>query len=277
MLLTLSIAVYNKPENLRLVLLSCARQTLGAFEIIIADDGSGPEIARVVEEARERHGLTIRHLWHEDRGWRKNVMLNNVIRASASDYLVFIDGDCILHHKFLEDHHAAAEEGRVLCGRRVEMGARWKGMLSERFVRSGRHERIGIAELRDAITGEAHRVEDGIRLSAGLARKLHGGAARILGSNFSLHRRHLEAINGFDEGYTGPGCGEDSDIEYRLGLIGVQPKALRHRGIQYHIHHPLTSVAPSCHQRFEEVRREGGYWCADGLVKEGGRLRIVDR
>ena len=267
MLLTLSIAVYNKPENLRLVLLSCARQTLKEFEIIVADDGSGPEIAEVVEEGRRRHGLTIRHLWHEDRGWRKNVMLNNAVREAASEYLVFIDGDCILHHRFLEDHRAGAEEGRVLCGRRVEMGKRWAARLSEEFIRSGRYERIGIAELRDGLRGDAHRVEDGLRLGAGLARMIHSGSARILGSNFSIHRRHLEAINGFDESYTGPGCGEDSDIELRLGLIGVTPKALRHRGIQYHIHHPLTTVAPSCHERLEEVRRSGRYWCEQGLLK----------
>jgi glycosyltransferase involved in cell wall biosynthesis len=267
MRLTLSIAVYNKPENLRLVLLSCARQTMRKFEVVIADDGSGPAIARVVEEARVRHGLAIRHLWHEDRGWRKNVMLNNVIREAGTDYLVFIDGDCILHRRFLEDHLAEAEEERVLCGRRVEMGKRWAALLSEEFVRSGRYEHLGIAAIRDSMRGDAQRVEDGIRLGAGLARRLHSGPARILGSNFSIHRRHLEAINGFDESYTGPGCGEDSDIEYRLGLIGVTPKGLRHRGIQYHIHHPLTTIAPLCRDRFDEVRERGVYWCENGLEK----------
>src|SRR5437868_15166164 len=101
MLLSLCIAVYNKPHILRLVLGTCARQTLRDFEIIIADDGSKPEIAGVIEEARRMHGLEIQHLWHEDLGWRKNVMLNNAIRAARTDYLVFIDGDCLLHRRFL--------------------------------------------------------------------------------------------------------------------------------------------------------------------------------
>lgn len=267
MLLSLSIAVYNKPENLRLVLLSCARQTLKDFEIIIADDGSGPEIARVVAEARQRHGLRINHLRHDDRGWRKNVMLNNAVRAAATGYMVFIDGDCILHHRFLEDHMAEAEPERVLCGRRVEMGRRWMGKLSEEFVASGGHERLGPMEIWDGIRGDAQRIEDGIRLGGRLAARLHGGAPRILGCNFSLHKSDLERINGFDETYTGPGCGEDSDIEFRLGLIGVTPKSLRHRAIQYHIHHPLTTVADACHERFAEVRRKGEAWCEEGLVK----------
>jgi len=272
MLLSLSIAVYNKPENLRLVLGACARQTLKEFEVIVADDGSGPDVAQVVRDARERYGLTITHLWHEDDGWRKNAMLNNAIRAAGSDYMVFIDGDCIPHRRFLEDHWSEAEGGRVLCGRRVEMGARWASQLSEEFIASGRFERIGAAEIRDALRGDAHRVEDGVRIGSGaLARMLHSGSPRILGCNFSIHRRELEAINGFDESYRGPGCGEDSDIEFRLGLNGVTTKALRHKGIQYHIHHRLTTVGEECRQRFEEVRARRSAWCEMGLRYTGAK------
>ena len=109
--LSLIIAVYNRPEVLRLVLTGCARQTFDDFEIVIADDGSGPAVREEIERARTRLGLTITHAWHEDRGWRKNIALNNAIRASRGAQLVFIDGDCLPSRMFLRDHDAEREDG----------------------------------------------------------------------------------------------------------------------------------------------------------------------
>ena len=50
--LSLIIAVYNKPEILRLVLAACDRQSMREFEVVVADDGSGPAIAEAVREAQ---------------------------------------------------------------------------------------------------------------------------------------------------------------------------------------------------------------------------------
>jgi glycosyltransferase involved in cell wall biosynthesis len=127
--LSLVIAVYNKPENLRLVLAACARQSFTDFEAIIADDGSGPEVSEVVEEAKRTHRYPIIHLWHEDNGWRKNVMLNNALRAARAEHIVFIDGDCLPGKHFLLDHWDEREAGKVLLGRRVETSERWSKAL----------------------------------------------------------------------------------------------------------------------------------------------------
>ena len=268
MQLSLIIAVYNKADILRLVLLTCARQTFRDFEIIIADDGSGPEVAEAIEEARREFTLDIQHLWHPDEGWRKNMMLNKAIRAARTDYLVFIDGDCLLHHKFLEDHFREREEKYALCGRRVEMGARWATKLGVDFIRSGKYERFGLVDLWEGLTGRSQRVEDALRITnRSLANLLHGKEVGLLGSNFSIYKRHLEAINGFDELYKTPGCGEDSDIQYRLALAGIKCKSIRHKAIQYHVYHNRGPIPVASLQRFEEVKRRGTYRCDNGLVK----------
>lgn len=263
------IAVYNKPEVLRLVLAAYARQSHSAFEVIIADDGSGPDIARVVEEANARYSFPIRHVWHEDRGWRKNVILNNAIRAAATDYLIFTDGDCLPHRLFVADHIREREGGYVLCARRVEMSARWSQHLTLRDVQDGRFERIGLMEWWDGISGKAHRIEDGLRFESPRLRDiLHGEERGMLGSNFSVHRAALESVNGFDEEYDGPGCGEDSDVQFRLELAGVRCRSLRHRAIQYHLHHTRTEVPQRCIARYAQVRREGRMRCRRGLEHE---------
>ena len=267
--LTLVIAVYNKPEILRLVLAACVRQSFSAYEIIVADDGSGKAIREVVEEAKKAWALPITHLWHEDRGWRKNTMLNNAIRASTTGYLVFIDGDCLPSRDFLRDHWAEREAGKVLLGRRVETSQRWADALTPEMVSSGAFEKYHWADWMDGLRGDALRLEDGIRLPSRMLRKMLLRNVRgMLGSNFSVGQDALEKINGFDELYNGPGCGEDSDPQFRLGLIGVTGKPLRNLAIQYHIHHRLTSVSDECWDRFEKVKTLHAARCRNGLVRE---------
>lgn len=276
--LSLIIAVFNRPDALRLVLAGCARQSFRDFEVVIADDGSAETVARELERARERYGLAIEHVWHEDRGWRKNTALNSAIRHSRGDQLVFIDGDCIPSRHFLRDHDSEREEGAVLLGRRVEMSARWSASLREEAVESGAFERYGWPELRDGIRGEALRLEDGVRIpSAFLRRLLLRRVRTMLGSNFSALRPDLVAVNGFDERYDGPGCGEDSDLFYRLTLAGVRGKSLRNLAILYHLHHPLTRVSGASLERFEQVRRSGEARCRQGLEPysiEGGSTLV---
>jgi glycosyltransferase involved in cell wall biosynthesis len=264
--LSLIIAVYNKPEILRLVLAACARQSIRNFEVLVADDGSGPAVRQVIEESRRSSGIPLTHIFHDDRGWRKNTILNSAIRASQSDYLVFIDGDCIPSRQFLEDHWREREEHTVLLGRRVETSKRWSVALTVGAITSGDFERLDWGVCLDGLRGEALRIEDGIRIPSALLRKILLRNVRgMLGSNFSVAKPDLLAINGFDELYDGPGCGEDSDIQYRLSLTGVKAKSIRNLAIQFHVHHPLTHVSDACWERFERVRRTGQPRCRIGL------------
>jgi glycosyltransferase involved in cell wall biosynthesis len=265
--LSLIVAVYNKPGNLRLVAAACARQSFREFEVLVADDGSGPGIAEVVAAMRSEFHLTVNHLWHEDRGWRKNAILNAAIRSARGEQIVFIDGDCLPSRHFLLDHWRERAPGRVLLGRRVEMSRRWTEALTEEAVRSGAFERMGWSEVLDGLRGHSLRVEDGLRMpNPFLRRVLLRRVKGMLGSNFSAARRDLEAVNGFDEEYTGPGCGEDSDLQYRLSLIGVTGKSLRNLAVQYHLWHPRQPVSDPSWDRFELVKQRREPRCLHGLV-----------
>ncbi len=266
MSLSIVIAVYNKPEVLRLVLGGYARQSWKDFEIIVADDGSGAAVGETIHEMELLVGRPIRHLWHEDRGWRKNTMLNNAIRNAQTGYMVFTDGDCIPHEHFVRDHAEHRSEGFFLCGRRAEMSARWSRALTEERIGSGAFERIGLRCWWEGITGAATRIEDGLRFESPYLRNiLHRSVRGMLGSNFSVHRDALAAINGFDEKYDGPGCGEDSDVQFRLELNGLRAYSLRHLAIQYHVHHPRTDIPQRCLDRFDAARQRGSVRCEHGL------------
>jgi glycosyltransferase involved in cell wall biosynthesis len=64
--LSVIVSTYNQPVFLEKVLWGYTAQIRRDFEIVIADDGSGPETARVVERFRRHTDLRITHVWHED-------------------------------------------------------------------------------------------------------------------------------------------------------------------------------------------------------------------
>jgi hypothetical protein len=84
MRLSVIVSTYNQPAWLEKVLRGYAAQTHADFELLVADDGSGPETAEVLRRAADRTALNLRHVWHEDRGYRRSVVLNRAIVAPAA-------------------------------------------------------------------------------------------------------------------------------------------------------------------------------------------------
>ena len=119
MTVSLIITTYNWPEALNVVLKSALKQRRLPDEVIVADDGSGIATAECIEEIGETTSVPIHHVWQEDKGFRAASARNKAIRASKCDYLVLIDGDMLLHEKFIEDHLACAQKDTFMQGSRV--------------------------------------------------------------------------------------------------------------------------------------------------------------
>src|SRR5262245_25015669 len=113
---------YNRPRDLERVLAGYARQSHRQFEVVIADDGSGSETRECIARARDTWGLDIRHVWHEDIGFRKCRILNRAIVETGAEYLIFTDGDCIPHPEFVAGHLALARPGYFVSGGCVRLG-----------------------------------------------------------------------------------------------------------------------------------------------------------
>ena len=89
----------------------------------------------------------------------------------------------------------------------------------------------------------------------------------LLGSNFSLDRTLFEEVNGFNEDFVGYG-GEDTELEYRLRLVGARFAWVRHRAIQYHLHHASRAAKPSNEEILRETKASGKAACRNGLRKD---------
>ena len=255
--ITVIVSTYNRPDTLEKVLEGLLGQTVLPHEVLVADDGSGVPTRTMLDTwIRSHPGLRVRHLWHPDDGFRKTIILNQAVLESTGDYLVFTDGDCVPHPRFVEDHAALAEPGCWVQGRRCFVSEGWVG----RF-RPGRTPVVAWMLL-----GRIHGAMKGLRLPLPWVRRDQAQRG-IIGCNMAAWREDVMAINGFDEAYTGWGIGEDSDLGTRLYHLGRRRKFVYGRAVTYHLDHP---PAPKDHVQgsLDRLRRtiaSGEPRCEQGL------------
>ncbi len=293
------VTTYNAPRYLELVLTGLALQSVRDFQVVVCDDGSTAETARAIEAFRcTRPPFSLEHVWQSDRGFRAGQARNGGILRSNGAWLVFIDGDMVVHPRFLESHLAAAGPRRILFGGRVKMNEAFSTALTpeqiwspgivelhRRWYATGREtEYSAVAEAwSDALSGRLMQRYGGTRrpmLSA-----LGGAARRFLprrriwwscfksGSNFSTSREVIFATNGFDERF-GDGGGEDGELFWRVFNHGADAHSVLLRAIGYHLYHAdnwqrIGAQREQARQIERETRASGVVRCPRGLAEHG--------
>lgn len=261
-------AFYNKLDYLKFVLAGFERQTIKNFEFIIADDGSNEAVVKEVKKNISKYSFPIKYTWQEDKGFRKNKILNKAISESESDYLIFIDCDCVPHRAFVEGHLNNSNKNTSPTGRRVNLSMKITDQLNEKKIREGFLEEKFVRLIFDGLFGNSIDVEKGLYLRNKFLLNFFNRKNRgLLGCNFSLFKEDLFKVNGFDERYEAPSIGEDSDIQFRLELIGVKIKSINHAAVQYHLYHKLQERDHKNLQLFEEIKKSKTAFTPFGLTK----------
>ncbi len=252
--ISLIVSTYNSPLALEKVFAGLARQSCTPPEILIADDGSGMPTRELIERWQSKLGL--RHVWHEDAGFRKTIILNRTLAAATGNYIVLLDGDCVPHEHFIRDHAALAEKNFWVQGRRC--------FVCEPFVKDFAPGETLVFGwwLRGRITGAAKAM----RLPFPIVQR-NQKQRGIIGCNMAFWRDDLLAVNGFDEDYTGWGIGEDSDLGSRLYHLGRPRKFVHNHAIIYHLNHPSLPKAhvPDSLKRLQETIGSKKVRCARGV------------
>ena len=266
---TVIAAFYNRFDYLKLVLAGFERQTEKNFELIIADDGSREDIVAAIKKIIPNHSFQIKHIWQEDKGFRKNKILNKAITESESDYLIFIDADCVPHRGFIEGHLRFSNKNISLTGRRVNLSEKITSQLSAKIVRDGFLEKELFFLIKDGLFGKSVDVEKGLYLrNKFLLNLLNRKNRGLLGCNFSLFKEDIIKVNGFDERYEAPSIGEDSDVQFRLELSGVKIKSINHAAVQYHLYHKLQPRSPKNLELFGEIKQQKVAFTPFGISKK---------
>ncbi|WP_268122086.1 glycosyltransferase family 2 protein [Roseivirga pacifica] len=256
---SLVIATYNWPKALDLVLKSVLNQTLLPGEIRIADDGSGEDTKRVIESYQAKFDIPVKHFWHEDNGYRKTFILNDAMRGIENEYIIQIDGDVILHPRFIEDHLKWCKKGCWLNGSRVLLGKD----ITQEIQSSGK---VTFSPLSSDITNRLNAVR--LPLLRNLLYDKEAFSTNARGCNMSYWAADFFKVNGFNQDIVGYSR-EDSELAARFSNIGVKRRLLKFSGVQYHLDHKLASRSRSEQNiNIEKQTIDSGVtFCTNGLEK----------
>lgn len=269
MKVSLIISVYKNVESLQAVLDGLVFQTFKEFEIIISEDGESVEMKNFLSDYTPPNTLV--HLTQPDTGWRKNQALNNAIRKSTGDYLIFIDGDCILHSKFIEHHVQFASPKRILAGKRVKLGTGYSKLFKNTISDLSALEQLAYQRPFAVKKDGAKFFEEMFYINPdgffGFITRLRS-MNQLKGCNMSFYKSAIEQINGFDEDYILPAIGEDIDLTWRFKGAGYTLFSLRNIAVQYHLHHKENWTDQTVNiSLMEQKKKRSGYVCLNGLRK----------
>jgi len=253
-MISVIISTFNQPEWLDLVLFGYSCQTYRDFELIVADDGSNESTLEVIEKRKQEGLLSLKHVYHENKGFQKCTILNKAVLKSEGDYLIFSDGDIIPRKDFVQVHFNMRRTGRFLSGGTVRLPADLSA-------------RIGAGEIRSGICFDRTWLEDNGLGKSFKNNKLnaYGLKERFLnsftpagatwnGGNASAWKEDVIAVKGFDQRLLYGG--EDREFGERLERMGVKGKQIRYSAVTLHLDHPRDYVHLKEQQYNKQIRRQ---------------------
>lgn len=263
------ITTYNTPQWLQKAVWAWQAQDDLNFELLVADDGSGDATREMIESLAHGSPLPIRHLWHEDRGFRKCTILNQALAAARGEYVIISDGDCLPRPDFVGTHRALARPGRFLSGGYIKLPLQASRDLAQDDVAAGRFAQV------EWLREHGFRRSRKLLLAwpQGLLATLIDGVTPTRptwnGHNASASKHDLLMVNGFDERMQWGGL--DRELGERLENAGVCGLQIRHRAICVHLDHGHEYVRQEAVEYNlslrEQTRRERRTWTEAGLVK----------
>ena len=262
--LSLIVNTYQKPRHLSLVRESIVlkQHVAGHMEVIVTDDGSTDETPAIVAAYAATAPFPVRLITQPHDGFRLAQVRNRGARIATGDFLLFLDGDCILPRD-----HVAAYLGRRRPGT-AQLG--YCARLPKEALSSLVPGRLGAIDLVSlAPRAERRLLAQRHRKAAWHSLVRHPSKPRLAGGNFGVWRADFQRVNGFDERFVGWGQ-EDDDLGLRLRSSGVRLESILDRTFSLHVWHPSD---PSATARWRDganvtyfLRRGRLAFCRQGLV-----------
>jgi cellulose synthase/poly-beta-1,6-N-acetylglucosamine synthase-like glycosyltransferase len=260
-MISLIISLYKRVDFLDLILQGVERQSYRNFEVVIAEDDNAVETVDFIDRARKRYSYPIKHISHEDIGFRKTKILNAAVVAAGGEQIVIIDGDCIPHKHFLKEYAKAIRKNKICYGRRA--------LLSEKLTTQLLQEKnINRLHFFNIVWTKGKSV--GAAMYMPFLRMGNKQHRQIWGCNWGILREHIFSVNGFDEDYIRAGAGEDLDINWRLKGKGMFMSSMKNKAVVYHLYHASNygdNDTAATHGLMVEKEKIRHLYCLNGIQK----------
>lgn len=234
-LISVIVTTYNWPEALAACLQSLEDQEDRNFEIIVADDGSGEATRRLIASHIKSSASCIRHVYHEDKGFRAGTIRNKAVAVSRGEYLLFLDGDCVTFPDFIARHRRLAETGYFVPGNRILISERFTPRVLEQNLLL--HRQSPLFFLKHWLKRDINRLLPLFDLPFERWRYRQPQSwQKAMTCNLGVWKQDFISANGFDEVFEGWGY-EDSDLVIRLIHLGIKRKEGRFAAPVLHLWH----------------------------------------
>ncbi|MBM4005456.1 MAG: glycosyltransferase [Planctomycetes bacterium] len=232
------VSTYQRPRHLERCLLSIALQrgVAGRMEVVVADDGSTDETHELVRAFAATADFPVRMTTHPHASFQLARCRNEGVAAARAEYLIFLDGDCILPPDHVFQHLARRRDRVAYAGYCICLDRPTSERVTADAIRSGAFLRWGGWRERWKLA----KLDWKSRFYYAMG---HPMKPRLFGGNVGISRADYERVNGYDENFVGWGC-EDDDMRIRLRRSGTRVASILRWTRTYHLWHPPTATAP---------------------------------
>ena len=252
MKLSVIITTYNSEEWLQKVLLGFTVQTEKDFEVVIADDGSTSKTTDLILTFQGKFKHAILHVWQEDKGFQKSLILNKAILKSNSEYLLFTDGDCIPRNDFVATHLKFKEKGYFLSGGYFKLPMNISKIITEETILSQKCFKISwLLKQGFKATFKVLKLTHNTHFAAFL-NWITPTKRSWNGHNSSGFKKDIIAVNGFNEEMNYGGM--DRELGERLFYNGMLSKQIRYSAICLHLEHERSYSSPEIWKKNNSIR-----------------------
>ena len=276
MKISVIVPVYNRLEHLRALFLCLLKQKKQPDELIITDDGSSQKVLDFIGDLIPKAQFKVKHIYQEDKGFRKTRALNNGVRNSIGDLLIFCDQDLIFGEEYIETIAKNMKNDIFLMGRAHTLKREEKDFALENIEKINSYEKI-VKNLPDSYIPTIKKMlNEDKRRRLLKTFKLAKRGIKLVGLSYALMKNAYIKVNGYDENYIGWGQ-EDDDFGNRLTVAGINGKELVTENIQLHLWHysDPTKVHSSneeyYYKRKEEIFSKKDFYCKNGYEDSKNR------
>ena len=233
--ISIIVSTYNSPEWLEKVIWGFSAQTYKNFEVVIADDGSTKETANLIEKLQSQVAFPIKHIWHEDNGFQKTIILNKAITETSADYIIMTDGDCIPRKDFVEVHEKLRKPNIFLSGGYHKLSMDLSKLISKEDILSGNCFNVDWLVSHGMKKSFKNNKLNSFGFKSDFLNFITPTTPSWNGHNSSVWKKDILAVNGFDERMEYGG--EDRELGERLVNKGIKGKQIRYSTTCVHLDH----------------------------------------
>ena len=280
MKISVIVPIYNRLEHFRALFICLLRQNRQIDELIITDDGSSQQILDYIADLIPKASFKIKHIYQEDKGFRKTRALNNGVINSEGELLVFCDQDLIFGEEYIEYMEKNIKKGCFLLCRPISVNEEEKDIILKKIELSNKYEELLKPLPKDYLESVNKTLKtDRKRRILNILKLLKRGI-KLVGMSYAVMKSDYLKVNGYDENYNGWGE-EDDDFGNRLYVAGVKGKELKTPNMQIHLWHYSDPTKKHSmneeyyYKRKKEIFSNKNYFCKNGCSETRDDIKIT--